>query len=190
MLNKEDNDIFQKEGFSFNFDSQLKYFDFINECKEEGYLECRLDSIVKNGDTATIFMFLGPKYKWEMLFLDKAEDMCSKRFNKQVKDIEQSKFSFSEFIDYKDELLNCYDNSGRPFAKLELSSEFKSDIIISKTLLDPGPLIYIDSILNHGDLNIKDYILYFILDIKEGSLYNAEKLYALRGRLKKQRFIR
>ena len=190
LLNKEDNDIFQKEGFSFNFDSQLKYFDFINECKEEGYLECRLDSIIKNRDTATIFMFLGPKYKWEMLSLDKAEDMCSKRFNKQVKDIEQSKFSFGEFIDYKDELLNCYDNSGRPFAKLELSSEFNSGTIRSKTLLDPGPLIYIDSILNHGDLDIKDYILYFILDVKKGSLYNADKLYALRERLKKQRFIK
>ena len=125
-----------------------------------------------------------------MLFLEKAEDVCSKRFNKQLKNIEENKISFGEYLDYKDELLNCYDNSGRPFAKLELSSEFNSDTIRSKTLLDPGPLIYIDSIINHGDLDIKDYILYFILDIKEGSLYNADKLYALRERLKKQRFIK
>ena len=186
----KDKESFNKDKLQRNFKSQLEYFEFINKCKEEGYLEIRHDSIIRQGDTSIAYMFLGPKYSWEMLALAKAEDVCSKRFNKQIENLGKSKFSFGLFMDFKNELLNCYDNSGRPFAKLSLSSEFDKVDIRSSCNIDAGPLIHIDSIINHGDLEIKDYILYYILNIKEGSVYKADKLYALRERLKKQRYIK
>ena len=189
LVKEKDIFTFDKEKFQKNFKGQLEYFDFLNNCKEKGYLECRHDSIITKGDSSIAYMFLGPKYSWDMIALDKAEDVCSKRFNKQLEGLGKSKFSFRLLMDFKDELLNCYDNSGRPFAKLKLSSEFDKTDVRSGFGLDIGPLIHIDSVINHGSLEIKDYILYYILDIKEGSVYEADKLFALRERLKKQRYL-
>lgn len=164
-----------------------------NDILKQGYLTCGIDSIVKE-DSVTkkskIYFYLGDQYEWISLQFSDA--------NKQL--IQQSGYSEKEYINTPinpikfnklvDKILMYLENNGYPFAQVSLKDITINNSKISASLvIDKGPLIVIHSILIKGDDAVDKKIVYTLINISEGSLFNQELIYNISSRIKETPFL-
>ena len=74
------------------------------------------------------------------------------------------------------EIIDDFNNSGFPFANLNISSaDFDSNALNFKLRIDKGPLVKIDTLIN-PELNNKQYkLLKRLIDIKTGSFLTTKR---------------
>lgn len=84
-----------------------------------------------------------------------------------------------------------YENNGYPFALIKLDSiKIYNDSIQASLYCKKNTEFKYNLIKNHGNLEINDKILEFIIGIQKDELYNEEKLKKLNRRIEKYNFIK
>ncbi|MEO6683425.1 MAG: POTRA domain-containing protein [Ginsengibacter sp.] len=168
----------QQTGLKNSFHSREEAETYINNLPEslieKGFPVASVDSVFHDSLTANIHLYLGPRYQWNNIHTDSLE---TDLLNKIRLTSEKSNLALNKLPVIKEAILNYYENTGYPFARVNIENmEISDDLISGNLIVDKGRLYYIDSINIYGTAKIKNKFLQKYLEIPAGSIYNNEKL--------------
>ncbi|MFY7898657.1 MAG: BamA/TamA family outer membrane protein [Chitinophagaceae bacterium] len=163
-------------------------FSSLNECKqylevlpkylhEQGFLEASVDSVFYENDLVKAFVFIGKKYFWKAI----------KTNEKSIAFLKQNKLSLNEYSGkiitpsnyqfLQKKILKTLENTGYPFAQVQMDSiENNQQFIQAKLLIDKGINYPLDSIYQVGNSVVNASFLYQYLTLKKQSVFSVEQL--------------
>lgn len=155
-----------------------------------GFVTASIDSVRFDSTSAYVKLFIGQLYKWTSI-------SASNEAAKWLRQIAWSESMFhDELLNYErvsalqQRMLNYFENNGYPFAKICLDSlQLNGDKVSGRVNINTGPLYHLDSITVTGNAKISTDYLQNFLGIKNGSVYNKEKLQDISTRLKKLNYV-
>ena len=172
FISKEDVSVKIKTKQSFKNEKEALSYLVLTQQKliQQGYLEASFDSILKKQDSLFTTLHTGKKYKVN----NPAVDLNKKKKLLKNKTVSSSVF---EADITKESLVQNFENSGYPFAKITSDSIQLTDTSLSfKYDIDKGKLITIDSFINHGTSKLtKGFIQNYVL-IKSKQPYNESRI--------------
>jgi outer membrane protein assembly factor BamA len=168
-------------GLQTSFNNSADAFTYVNKIPQlltsKGYPAASLDSSWEESGQLHILLYTGPKYNWLQLQtsgIDKPALSAAGYIEKNFKD---RPVNFSQLQLIQQRLLNYYEKNGYPFASVFLDSiGLENDKMTATLKAEKGVLYHIDSIRMYGKVKLNKNFLQRYLDIKNGSLYNKEKL--------------
>ncbi|HMO33490.1 MAG TPA: BamA/TamA family outer membrane protein [Lacibacter sp.] len=152
--------------------------------RNRGYLAASVDEVQADSAGATVQLYLGPAVKWVQLRTPgipadwlQAAGYRERNFRNQLLD-------YSAFQLLQTRLLQKLENSGYPFARVQVDSlDWQPAGLTAALTLEQGPLYRIDSIRVFGDVNIRNVFLQRYLEIPNGSVYDQQKLQRISNKL-------
>ncbi|TVQ76836.1 MAG: hypothetical protein EA358_08390 [Flavobacteriales bacterium] len=139
----------------------------------------RIDTI---SDSLNVYLSTGPQFSWENLELDSLSERMISRWK-----IEHPTKNPSVWLN---ELLRYYENTGYPFASIEiLDFNLQGGAMSGRAQVQPGPYISIDSIALKGYSSVRRSLLRFELGIHSGMEYNERTISRLSQRIDRIPFL-
>ena len=134
---------------------------------------------------------LGEQYKWVSLRVSPLyRDILFKAGYKSI-DYEAKAIKFSKLEKIFEKVLQICDNSGYPFASIQLDSIINTGEYISGIInFERNRFVKIDSVIIKGNSKISPYFLSNYLGIKAGQAYQESKILAIDNRVKELPFIK
>jgi outer membrane protein assembly factor BamA len=100
-------------------------------------------------------------------------------------------FSSEDIYILMKEMVEQYENSGYPFARVFLDSlEFRNDTLTATLAAEKGKMFMIDTIINNGNLDVNPQVLWGLCGIFPGNIYNEKEIRELSEKLRIHRFVR
>ncbi len=88
-------------------------------------------------------------------------------------------------------LVRAYENQGYPFVSVKLVDvRLEDELVDGQIVIEPGPLVYLDSIVIRSDLNLSLKVLQQIAGIKKGAVYNEAAINRASKRIAATGFLR
>lgn len=142
-----------------------------------GYIAASVDSVHYDSLAAFIQLYPGKKQHWLILTTDSVDNAALEENNFDKNDFENKPLDMLRIQSMQQHILNYYERNGYPFAAVFLDSIKMTDSGTNAILkVRKGPLYHIDSIHVYGDAKISNHFLQQLLGIKNGSIYNIDKL--------------
>ena len=178
----KENGFLEKEiALPTSFVSRYACTEYINKLPAilhaKGFVTSSLDSIAYDSSFANLVLFIGRQYKWAKIYTAPAdvEILAVNGWNEKL--FTNKPMDFSLVKNMQERTLNYLENNGYPFGKIYLDSlDLDADSVSGVLKIDKGPLYKIDSIRLYGNAKISNYFLQRYLDIRNGSIYNKDKL--------------
>lgn len=178
----KENAFLEKEiGLQKGFSSRFACNEYINKLpamlQAKGFVTASLDTITYDTSFANLVLFIGRQYKWAKLNTAPA-DMEILAVNGWHQKLFTGKpMDFAVVKNLQERTMNYLENNGYPFGKIFLDSlNLEADSVTGVLKIEKGPLYKIDSIRLYGNAKVSHYFLQRYLDIRNGSIYNKEKL--------------
>nr|WP_294902745.1 ShlB/FhaC/HecB family hemolysin secretion/activation protein [uncultured Lacibacter sp.] len=173
----------QKE-FSDKVACSQYIFELPKLLQKKGYITASVDSVKMDSATAEVLLFLGQTYRWALLNTSAIPQDLLDAVGYRDKNFKQQPLDFAAVQVLQTRLLDKLENTGYPFANVYLDSiDLQQDAVSAILKINEGPLYKIDSIRVYGDVKISNRFLQRYLEIKEGSIYQKEKLLNISPRL-------
>ena len=176
--------------FKTNFPSQKPAMDYVNTLPLQmaalGYFSASADSVAFNKDTGFVKFYLGEIFSFYSIRPnEEAQKIMS------VAGIVWKKKPLPPDLEkVNNQLLDRYENTGRPFAAIMLDSMQWIDNDLHAVLkIEPGPTYKIDSMHVMGKARISSVFLQRYLRIPNGSLYNRQSLEQVSQRISELPFL-
>lgn len=143
----------------------------------QGYLSASVDSVHSRQDTIFVAVFLGEKYRWKFLHIQKQDlDIVQESGLDRAK-FDGQNFSLEKVNQLQQSILDAYLNHGYPFAKVQLDSVVLHEEEISAVLkFEKGGFYSIDSIAIIGNARLSQNFIHRYLDIAKHEAYSTAKL--------------
>ena len=156
---------------------------YINEIPTQliakGFIAASIDSIIEKENQFLLTLFVGKQYTWKTLKIP--TELNNKIFNtpKNISTVVEDAFKY-------------YENNGFPFAKISFDSVVinEKNEVSAVLFVDKGFEYRMDSLRNFGTAKINNNFLQHFLDIRNNSLYQAEKLHQISDRLNQLSYLR
>lgn len=162
-----------------DFNSKTAALGYINKLKESlstmGYASASIDSVQFDSARAIVWIYPGVKYKWR-INLDSIPREVMSSLSLRGRRFSGSNMQYEKINELENNILNYYENSGFPFARVYAESSVVGDSIYSVLKVDPRVLYHIDSIRIIGKAKLKASFLQHYLNIFNGDVYNRGKL--------------
>jgi outer membrane protein assembly factor BamA len=179
---------------------------FINQLpaslKTKGYVTASIDSIVYDSVSAKIVLYVGDKYQWAQLDTRKVDPGVLQAVGWRDRTFSGNPMDFAQVEEWQEKILTYMENNGYPFAKVYLDSfEVNNDIgvmgidtvvsgrVSARLNLEKGPVYRIDSIRVFGNAKIANEFLQRYLDIRNGSIFDKEKLLRISKRMRDLTYV-
>lgn len=177
--------------------------DFINrdDCRQytgqllsllqaRGYVTASVDSLRFDSTAAYMQLFVGSPYTWESLSTSEESLKWLALVGYDARLFTGRSLDYEQLENIQQRMLTWFENHGYPFAKISLQALQINDHKVSGQLqVQPGPLYRVDSIRITGNAKLSNDYLQNYLDLKNGSVYNKEKLQRISAELKKLNYI-
>lgn len=177
-----DKDTSQHKGLSFlktDFDTKETSANYINKLKElllsRGYVSASVDSVHADSVKASVYLYIGNEYKWHLITDSLPKDVMA-ALHLTKKSYAANNLRYEELKNVERGILDYYENTGYPFARVYIESKVRGDSILTILKTDPRALYHIDSIRNLGPAKIKESFLQHYLGIYNGDVYDKQKL--------------
>ncbi len=156
----------------------------------KGYVTASLDSIQYDSAFARIVLYTGDKYQWTQLDASQIDPSVLQAVGWRDKIFTEKPMDFSQVQQWQEKILGYMENNGYPFSKVYLDSlQIDNEKIWAQLKLEKGPSYKIDSIRVFGDVKIANEFLQRYLDIRNGSLFNKEKLLRVSRRMRELAYV-
>lgn len=156
----------------------------------KGYIGASIDSIYTDSLQTTLQLFVGEMYKWSAIKANEATRSWLSKIGWTGNEFLQKQFSPERMEMLQQQMLQYMENNGYPFAKILLDSlQINGNEVSGNILVSPGPLYHIDSIMITGNAKINNQYLQQFLGLKNGAIYNKEKLQQISTQLKKLNYV-
>jgi len=141
-----------------------------------GHIAAAFDSLVVTDTLMKCVFYPGPIISIASYEFSNIDQMVLKKAG--ISNIQRSRvFSPAEIRKDLLKVIQHYENSGFPFARIDLDSlAFQNDKAVLYFKSSPGPKITIDTVINKGNLNVSPEILYYLTGIFPGTNYNESAL--------------
>lgn len=150
----------------------------LNKAFTRGYYEFTLDSIGGGADTFSYYFHQGPYYELYQLEIEGLAP--SQAFVKYVR--RRPPYYPARFEELLLQELEPFHNQGRPFASFKLSPvkyEKRAEDTVGVILryrFEPGPEVYIDSLIFSPALKENPSFLYNLMGVRSGLVYNHKAI--------------
>ena len=176
------------------FNSQFECIGYINKLptlmQARGFVTASLDSVIYDSAYARIVVYLGDKFEWAQLNTNKIDPAVLDAIGWREKIFTDKPMDFSQVGEWQNKILGYYENNGFPFARVYLDSlQIENEKVSAQLKVDKGPAYKVDSIRVVGDAKISNQFLQRYLDIRDGSMFDKEKLLRVSRRLKELTYI-
>lgn len=162
----------------------------IYELYSDGFLTASVDSSFTSGTNRNVFIYAGEVYQWVELRKGNVSEQLINRSGFKEKFFRNKPFRSGELRDLLEDLIGVAENSGYPFASVQLDSVKLSGSGITAALnMSLNRLFIIDSIHLHGKRVIAPVYLESYLGIRPGDIYNEQKIKQVSARLRELPFL-
>ena len=172
--------------FTNRMDQQQKLMELISDSKKHGFYRLLVENDSLNSNTSTVS--LGKKISF---YIENIKSNDSMFLVKNLKLFSINKnISFADLNKSIDKALILFENSGHPFAKINILEKNSNDSTLNVDLqIDKGNIIRYDSIDIKGNSKISRAFMAAYLGIKKGRLYNESEIQLINKRLSTLTFI-
>jgi outer membrane protein assembly factor BamA len=183
-----------KLGIKTDFNTRSDCVAYINQLpaylRGKGYVTASLDSISFDSTHARIVLFVGDMYKWARVNTSEIDPTVLQATGWRDNIFSEKPMDFEQVKEWEDRLLSYMENNGHPFAKVYLDSiQLEKENVVAVLKLEKGPAYKVDSIRVLGSAKIDNYFLQRYLDIRNGSLFNREKLLRVSRRIRELPYV-
>ncbi len=152
--------------------------------QSKGFISSSVDSVAQFEKESFVYLFAGEKYDGLDIFIRLADRSVLQSAGTNFMNSKSKLAGFQQYQNATEKLLDFFERTGYPFAKVGLDSLVFNGRKISAILnIDKGFAYHIDSIRHFGSARISNNFLQHYLNIERGSLYNKEKLDRINQRL-------
>lgn len=145
--------------------------------KSKGYPAASIDSVYFDSTIAIVQLFQGPAFKLSSINAREPDKKILEQSGWDVDKLNNTTFQLEELEAKQQKVLDYLENNGYPFAKLQLDSlKFDNETISANLKIDKGPFYKIDSIRIYGKAIISNAFIQRYVEIKNGSIYQKNKL--------------
>lgn len=177
--NKDTTENKQPVSLQSNFQSKSASVQYIDNLKSylnsKGYATASIDSIRYDSAFASVYLYIGKNYHWKIVTDSLPPEVLS-AVNIYKGSFGRKKVQYDQIKKLENNILNYYENTGYPFARVYSESSITTDSIITTFKADRGVQYHIDSIRVIGKAKIKNNFLQHYLDIFNNDIYNRQKL--------------
>lgn len=175
-------------GIQTSFAGRPACMDYINKLpallQTKGYPTASVDSLWLDSNFAVIKLFVGEAYKLAYVDTRTVDKKALEQAGWNEKSLFNKPFNPEQTRQVQERLLEYFENSGYPFAKIQLDSfQIDKERLSAHLKIDKGPFYKIDSIRLYGEGKISNIFMQRYLDIKNGSPYQKAKLKNINQRL-------
>lgn len=164
---------------------------YVLKLHELSFLEAAMDSIVYTKKYVESFVHVGTRHNWSKLHSGNVPDEYLYKSGYKQKFYSKTRFSYKELASLENRIIKYSENSGFPFARIELDSIQLSDSYFKATLnYQSGPLIRFDTIALVGSARVKRKYIESYLGITPGALYNQQKVQNLERQLRQLQYVK
>jgi outer membrane protein assembly factor BamA len=162
-----------------------------NELIASGYITANVDSVWFDKNKAHTIITSGNEFKWATIDKGNIEEEVLIKSGYRNKILDNKRITPNSISKLHKSIITHYENSGYPFVVSQLTDlKYKdSTMLQAKLEITKGPFIKIDSIEIIGTAKISDTYIANYIGIKEGDVYNQEKLNQIDNRLKELAFV-
>lgn len=163
---------------------------YLQDLYSLGYLTAAYQPITDRNDTLAIQFAKGEKVHWASLSVDQEDEHFLTAAGYSAKDFKGTVFRFDEVENIFKKVLSWSENSGYPFATVQLDSiQWRDSIVQAKLEYRPHQFFVFDSVRVVGDVHIsKNYIAQYT-GIQAEHFYDQELISSLDKRLREITFV-
>jgi outer membrane protein assembly factor BamA len=170
------------------FANKLQCKTYVNQLpsllQSKGYLAASVDSFYQDSVTTTILLFLGDKYIWQSLTILPQQQPLIEQLGIKKEALTAKPINPQSITQLQEKLLDYFDNTGYPFAKIGFDSvQIINSKVKAQLYVNRGILYKFDSLHILGSAKINSTFLYHYLNLQPGEVFNKEKLNAINQRL-------
>ncbi len=181
----KDSSILQRLGLKTNFTSAMQRADYVNRLagllEAKGYISASVDSIMEQEPQTKVHLFIGEAYRLADLKVNESDQPY---INQVGFKLNTSSINFVQYFNLQQKLLDLFENTGYPFARINLDSLQIQDREVKAILnIDKGIFYKVDSIRVRGAAKISDNFIHRYLNIEKGSFYSQQKFSAINQRI-------
>jgi len=179
-----------KKDFFSKEDCTLYIDQILSNLYARGYIAASIDSIQSDSTAITLRLFIGDKYQWDSIHIDEQSRHWLSQIGWDEHVLKNNSFDRNKLFEMQSRMFSYFENNGYPFAKIYLQDfRIYGNKVSGSFSVKTGSLYFVDSIKIRGNATIsKDYLQQF-LNIKNGSIYNKEKLQNISSELKKLNYV-
>lgn len=158
--------------------------------QSKGYLAASVDSFYQDSATSTIQLFLGDKYVWQSLTILPQQQPLLEQLGIKKEAFTAKPINPQSILQLQEKLLDYFDNTGYPFAKIGFDSvQIANGKVQAQLAVNKGMWYKFDSLHVLGNAKISSQFLYHYLNLQPGEAFNKEKLNTINQRLLELPFI-
>lgn len=176
-------------GLSTSFSSQNECVGYIMQLpgilQAKGYINASLDSVYYDSLSAKVILYVGDRYQWAALETKDVDPSVLEAVGWREKSFNGKFLDFVQVQQWQEKIITYMENNGHPFARVYLDSlQIDGEKVSAIMKLNEGPLYKIDSIRVFGSVKISNEFLQHYLDIRNGSIFNKEKLLQINQKMR------
>ncbi|TXH23412.1 MAG: hypothetical protein E6Q95_00245 [Chitinophagaceae bacterium] len=157
---------------------------------KQGYITASVDSIAQNEQKTKVFIYVGDKYVWQNIIMDSSVNKYLDAINIPDDYFKKNEIDPEHILLVQQKILHYLERIGYPFAKIYLDDvKHQQDVLTGIMKVKTGPLFKIDSIEVIGNAKISNEYLSRFLELRNGTVYNKDKIDHLSNRLKQLNYI-
>ncbi len=186
-----------KPGLTLNsaFKDKIAAYTYINALpgllQSMGHPAASVDSVEDFEGGAYVTLYLGKKYLWQNLSVDSIDRIALEKANFIPGNFSRKTINYERVAALQRSILQYYENTGYPFAKIYLDGVHLHDEEMSASLrVDKGIHYPIDSIRVYGTGKYNKFFLQKHLGIMDNSWYNRSKLEAVDRKLEQLPYVK
>jgi outer membrane protein assembly factor BamA len=163
----------------------------LNYFYSEGYLRASIDSLKEDSLKMTAWLYTGEVYKLSELRPGNTDELILSQSGYKEKYFKDRPFSPDEIRNLSQKILKYCENNGYPFAivKLDSVSILRDQSISASLHLQLNQRVVIDTIIVKGDSKLHWRYIRSYLNMKEGDIYNEQKVRRIGGRISDLPFV-
>ncbi len=163
---------------------------FINKLQSSGYLELRIDSLLKIKHNYICYLSFGNQYFYSKISFENIDKKILKKLRIKSSYFEKKAFNYFYIEKIKQKIINYYENNSFPFAKIETPKFRINDNKIDATYnIVKGSKIIIKDIIVKGSAGVSKSFIENYIDIKTGEKYNEEKIKKIDNKIDNLNFL-
>jgi outer membrane protein assembly factor BamA len=149
-----------------------------------GYISASVDSVEDLVNQTTVYLFVGEQFNSLSLKVRDQDNAILQQLGWNEKNAKNKTIQFTDYTQLSQQLLDYFESSGYPFAKINLDSiSLENKQITALLNIDRGFPYHLDSVRMYGSAKISRNFIYHYLNIQPRSLYSKKKLEKINQRL-------
>ncbi len=159
--------------------------------RKNGYPAADFEAVEARGNSVIAYLNPGPEVILASIQPGNIDERILKKIRFREHQYHNNLFRPDELYTLLSSVAREYADIGYPFARVYLGKMvYRNDTVQALLQCEPGPVVFIDTVVNSGNLEVNSGVLYAMAGIAPGDIYNYKTLSTISERLKKYTFIR